>query len=155
MIFSQRPKKQVVIYLKSLPKLKTAFQLEINQFKAGNVKNKLPNCQKITKNKELLEKIKGTKFLLSRIPGKVYSHNLPFTQAETKAIYAEISKLLKKGVIKSSIHEQGEYISPIFVKKKLSGYRLILNLKNFNENIDHIHLKMHGLKEISKKVEKN
>ena len=66
----------------------------MNQFKAGNVKNKLPNFQKITKNKELLEKIKGAKIPLNRIPRKVYSYNPPFTQAETKAIDAEISKLL-------------------------------------------------------------
>ena len=66
----------------------------MNQFKVGNVKNKLSNWQKITKNNELLEKIKGGKIPLSRIPRKVYSHNPPFTQAETKAIDAEISKLL-------------------------------------------------------------
>ena len=42
----------------------------MNQFKVGNVKNKLPNWQK-TKNKELLEKIKGAKIPLNRIPRKV------------------------------------------------------------------------------------
>ena len=83
----------------------------MNQFKVSNVKNKLPNWQK-TKNKELLEKIKGAKIPLNRIPRKVYSHNPSFTQAEAKAIDAEISKLLKKGVIKPSIHKQGEHISP-------------------------------------------
>ena len=51
----------------------------MNQFKAGNVKNKLPNFQEITKNKELLEKIKGAKIPLNRIPRKVYSYNPPFT----------------------------------------------------------------------------
>ena len=50
----------------------------MNQFKAGNVKNKLPNWYKITKNNEFLEKIKGAKIPLSRIPRKVYSHNPPF-----------------------------------------------------------------------------
>ena len=90
----------------------------MNQFKAGNVKNKLPNWKKITKKNELLEKIKSAKIPLSRIPRKVYNHNPPFTQAEIKAVDAEISKLLKKGVIKPSIHEQGEYISPILVTTK-------------------------------------
>ena len=42
----------------------------MNQFKAGNFKNKLPNWQKITKNKELFGKIKGAKILLNRIPRK-------------------------------------------------------------------------------------
>ena len=89
--------------------------------KAGNFKNKLPNWQKITKNKEIFEKIKGAKIPLNRIPRKVYSHNAPFTQAATKAIDAEISKLLQKVMIKPSIHEQGEYIFPIFVTTKSAG----------------------------------
>ena len=49
-------KKQVDTYIKSLPKVKTLFQLEMNQFQAGNVKKKLSNRQRITKNNELLEK---------------------------------------------------------------------------------------------------
>ena len=44
-------------------------------------------------------------------------------------------------------------MSPIFVTTKNDGgYRLILNLKNLNENI---HFKMHSLKEILKMVETN
>ena len=93
----------------------------MNHVKAGNVKNKLPNWQKITKNNELLEKITGAKIPLSRIPEKVYSHNPLFPQAEPKAIDAEISKLLKKGVIKYSIYERGKYLSPIFVATKNDG----------------------------------
>ena len=119
----------------------------MNQFKAGNVKNKLPNWQKITKNNELLEKIKGAKIPLSRIPRKVYSNNPPFTQAETKAIDAEISKLLKKRVIKPSIHEQEEYIFPIFVTTKNDGgYRLILNLKTLMKILNIFILKYARLK---------
>ena len=39
-------------------------------------------------------------------------------------------RYLAKGVIKVSKHEQGEYISPIFVPEKKDGaYRMILNLK--------------------------
>ena len=50
------------------------------------------------------------------------------------AIDAEISKLLKKRVIKPSIHEQGEYISHALVATKNDRwYRLILNLKNKSE----------------------
>ena len=45
----------------------------MNQVKADNVKNKLPNWAKITKNNELLEKINNTKIPFSRIPEKVYS----------------------------------------------------------------------------------
>ena len=64
-----------------------------------------------------LKNIKGAKIPLSWMP-KFYSDNPPFTQAGTKAIDAEISKLLKKWVIKPSIHEEGEYIFPISVTIK-------------------------------------
>ena len=65
----------------------------------------------------IIKKLEG----LSTNPRKVYSHNAPFTQAATKAIDAEISKLLQKVMIKPSIHEQGEYIFPIFVTTKSAG----------------------------------
>ena len=54
---------------------------------------------------------------------------------------------------------------PLFLRKQKmmwrrdagggGGYRLILNLKNLNENIENIHFEMHGLKAILKMVEKN
>ena len=94
-----------------------------------------------------LKKIKDAKVPLSGIPRKVYSHNPPFTQGETMAIDVEISKHFRKGVINLSIREQGLYISPTFVTiENDGGYRLILNLKNLNENIEHIHFQMHSLK---------
>ena len=57
-------------------------------------------------------------------------------------------------MIKPCIHEQGEYIPYFCDNKNYAGYKLILNLKNLNQHIDHIHFKMHGLKEILKMVEK-
>ena len=57
----------------------------MNKLKAGNVKNKLLNWQKITKDNKLLKKIKNAKITLRRIPRKVYSHNPPFAPAETMA----------------------------------------------------------------------
>ena len=53
---------------------------------------------------------------------------------------------------------------PLFLRKQKmmwrrgaggGGDRLILNLKNLNENIENIHFEMHGLKAILKMVEKN
>ena len=94
-VLLSKTKKWVDICIKSLLNLKTLFQLEINQFKAGNIKNKLPNFQEITKNNELLQKIKGAKIFLSRIPRKVYSHNPP-KLSKTKAIDAKILRFLEK-----------------------------------------------------------
>ena len=55
----------------------------------------------------------------------------------------EILDLLDKGVIEQTCHENNEVISPIFLVPKEDGsFRLILNLKKFNENIDYEHFKM-------------
>jgi hypothetical protein len=48
--------------------------------------------------------------------------------AESSAVRVELQKLADKGVIKPSVHEEGEVISPIFVRPKRDGtHRLILN----------------------------
>ena len=123
---------------------------------AGSVKKFLPNWQQITKNSEILETAQEAKILFYTIPLSTIKNNPKFTQPETDAIDNEISKLLQKGVVKPSYHEEGEFISPIFVTPKLDGgYRLILNLKSLNEYNDIEHFKMHGLKEILKLVERN
>lgn len=58
-------------------------------------------------------------------------------------IEAEIQKLLDKGVIVPTQHEGGEYISPICVANKKDGsYRMILNLKSFNQHVEYQHFKM-------------
>ena len=50
--------------------------------------------------------------------------------------------LLKKGVIKETFHEPGEFISPVFLTPKSDGsVRLILNLKKLNEFMPYIHFK--------------
>ena len=128
----------------------------MDKFRAGNVKKFLPNWQQITKNSEILETVQGDKIPFYTIPPSIVKDTPKFTQPETDAIDNEISKLLQKGVVKPPYHEEGEFISPIFVTPKSDGgYRLILNLKSLNEYIDIEHFKMHGLKEILKLVERN
>ena len=61
----------------------------------------------------------------------------------------KIKNLLQKGVIKESQHEEGEFISPIFlVPKSEDSFRMILNLKRLNENMPYIHFKMETIKSI-------
>ena len=55
----------------------------------------------------------------------------------------------KKCVIKESQHEEGEFISPIFlVPKSEDSFRMILNLKRLNKNMPYIHFKMKTIKSI-------
>ena len=82
--------------------------------------------------------------------------NPNFSSEKEKAIDSEIEKLLKKGVIKECEHEEGEYISPIFLSpKKDGGYRLILNLKNLNNYVQYSHFKMETLNHILKLIKPN
>lgn len=58
----------------------------------------------------------------------------------------EIRKLSVMKVIVKSEHEEGEIISPIFLVQKPDGsYRMILNLKEFNESVEYEHFKMENL----------
>jgi len=58
----------------------------------------------------------------------------------------EIETLINKGVVKPSSHEPGEFISPIFLRPKPDGtYRMILNLRAFNEFVQYHHFKMDTL----------
>ena len=89
----------------------------------------MSNWQQITKNSEILETVQGAKIPLCAIPPSTVKNNPQFTQPETDASDNKISKLLQKGVVKPSYHEEGEFISSVFVSSKSDGgYRLILKL---------------------------
>ena len=89
--------------------------------------------------------LEGEILLESRI------HNC--SQAQQEIIDIEIQKLLKKKVIVKCDHEEGEIISPIFLKGKSDGsFRFILNLKKLNENITKIHFRMETIMSILKLV---
>ena len=54
--------------------------------------------------------------------------------------------LLSMGVIEKSMHQRDEIISPVFMVLKPDGsYRLILNLKKFNDSVQCEHFKMDNL----------
>lgn len=72
---------------------------------------------------------------------------------EQYVIDTEIDKLLAKGVITPSSHEEGEYISPIFAKAKKDGsFRVILNLKCLNTHLQYQHFKMDSLNTVLQMV---
>ena len=76
----------------------------------------------------------------------IYPKQSCINSANISAVRAEIQNLLHKGVIKPSTHEEGEIISPSFVRPKKDGtYRLILNLKQLNEYVEYHHFKMDTL----------
>ena len=68
----------------------------------------------------------------------------------------EIKNLRRKGVIKESQHEEGEYISPIFLTPKSDGsFTMILNFKKLNDRMPYIHFKMETIKSVLNLVTPN
>ena len=72
---------------------------------------------------------------------------------EQHVIDTEIDKVLAKGAITPSSHEEGEYISTIFTRAKKDGsFRLILNLKCLNTHVQYHHFKMDSLNTVLEMV---
>ena len=77
------------------------------------------------------------------------SIEMKFSTKEESFLIKEIEKLLGKGVIRESLHEEGEFISPIFlIPKPPDSFRLILNLKKLNEFVPYVHFKMETINSI-------
>ena len=119
-------------------------KIEIVQ--AGKLKQHRNEWLKITSDEEIIQTISGCtiEFEDSQIPAQ---HNprksIQFNSEEKKIVDNEIQDLLRKGVIKETCHEQGEFVSNIFLRRKKNGkYRMILNLKEFNKSVEYHHFKM-------------
>ena len=84
--------------------------------------------------------VKGAKIPISDVM-VLKNFNMPKNQEQgnlVKETDEEIQKLLDMKVLEKSEHEAGEVISPIFMVKKSDGsYRMILNLKQFNEAVEY------------------
>ena len=98
----------------------------------------------ITSDQEILQTVKGLRIIVNDDLPESRNFQYPLGKEEELFVDKEINRLLKKGIIRESCHEPGEWISPIFTRPKSDGdgYRLILNLKKLNEVSDYQHFKM-------------
>lgn len=70
-------------------------------------------------------------------------NQISFNAEEKLIIQSEIDKFIKKGIIEEAYDTNHQYISNIFTRPKKDGsYRVILNLKHLNCDIEHHHFKM-------------
>ena len=103
------------------------------------------NWRKITSDDAILDIVQHCHIQLIEGANPINT-SLPrcfFNAKEEQIIEAEIQKLLEMKVLEEVEHCSEEFLSQIFVVPKKDGeYRMILNLKNFNENIDYHHFKM-------------
>ena len=83
-------------------------------------------------------------------------HRLPdhaFNEHEYSVVHQEIQKLIQKGVIIKVKCSPGQIVSGIFLIPKKDGtFRLIRNLKSFNEFVTHHNFEMDSLQTIIKLV---
>ena len=132
--------------------LNKKLKQHIELFQAGRTKSCFPIWRSLISDHEILATVSG---LPIELEGEIIlesrTHNC--SQAQQEIIDNEIQKLLKKKVIVKCDHEEGEIISPTFLKEKPDGsFRFILNLKKLNENITKIHFKMETIMSILKLV---
>jgi hypothetical protein len=144
-------------FRESVPRLKEKLSGLLKQFVGGQIRLFLPAWENLTSDKFILQSVKGVEISFDNFPLTIAEYKNPhFTQLEKDIISAQITTLLSKQIIEPSFPETGQHVSPIFItEKRDGGYRLILNLKEFNKNVEYQHFKMHGIPEITNLVTKN
>ena len=112
----------------------------------------------ITQDSEILQTVQGVNIEFEEAQefkrSSKAQHNL--SKSEKQSIQTEITKLIDKKVISECHPEPDQFVSPIFVRPKKDGtHRMILNLKNLNQNITYKHFKMETLQTALKLVTPN
>ena len=127
-----------------LPSVLQLFKAKADNFCAGQIAKCFSAWQSITSDSEVLQTVSGEHIDFSSHPTTSCATGANVVKpGDNKIFLLEISKLLKKGVILPSAHEDVEFISPIFLRAKKDGtHRLILNLKDFNKHVTYYHFKM-------------
>ena len=123
--------------------LKQFLEEKVKQSKTGSIRSCFKKWKLITSDPEVLQTVWGMPINVSLKLQPIQSFQYPLKQSETTFIKNELESLLQKKVTVSSEPEQGEIVSPIFVRVKPDGgYRLILNLKKLNEKVEYKKFKM-------------
>ena len=120
------------------------LRAEMEKFKGGNITNCFEKWANITQDHFVLNIVKfGLTMEFAEVTLCRFVPPLNFSPGETEIIDAEIFKLLSKSVIVNTTRQPNDYVSSIFRRTKKAGsYRLILNLKTFNEILKFKHWKL-------------
>ena len=115
---------------------------------AGKLRQFVSVWQTITSDYSILSSVKEVKIEFVAYPRQtMIPREYHFDATEVVIIDKQIEKFLQTGVIETTSHCEGEYMSNIFIRLKRDGsYRLILNLKNLNQFVQYHHFKMENLK---------
>ena len=140
-------------------KKETINLVPIDEFRAGRLNDFLPEWKKLTSDKTILDTVAHSHLdLISSELNCQQGTRLTchVNSIEKVAIDKEITKLLDKGIIEECLPCIGQFVSPIFARPKKDGtFRLILNLKEFNENIEYHHFKMESIHTVTTLIRPN
>jgi hypothetical protein len=128
-------------------------------FEAGRLKNYEKVWREITSDNQILDIVLHCHihFYDNLHPvRKELKRTLMFNRIEEKIIDKEICNLLELKVIQEVKNSDDQYLSPIFtVPKKDGEHRMILNLKDLNQNIEYYHFKMDTFETALKLIKPN
>ena len=127
-------------------------------FEAGGISRCFNNWRRLTSDRKMLSDIRGYKIEFSEFPEQIKpAHEIRFSRQEREFVRTEIENLLEKGVLVEVDHEDGEYISNIFLREKKDPgkFRMILNLKKLNYDVEHQHFKIDTLQIAIELVKRN
>ena len=117
----------------------TQSNVDIQGFTAGYIGKYHQQWASLTSDHEILNIVTGKSLEFSDIPRQLQLPRvLPVSDNEAEVIDGEIEKLLQMGVLTQCACEKGDFLSNIFIGLKQDGkYRMILNLKPFNQYLQH------------------
>ena len=127
-----------------------------NPFRAGNIKHYL-SWRSITSDRFITETVKlGLKIDFISKPVNEHIPQMVHSAEQSETISGEITKLLKKEVIKECDTEKSIFISAIFTRRKKGGdMHTILNFKQVNKHVAYQHFKMESLSDVFKIIQPN
>ena len=123
-------------------------------FQGGQVSHYWHEWTKLTSDNQILADIRGIKIECVENPTQ-HRFNQRFNKNETRHLQKLLHEMENKQIIKVAAQQPGQILSSIFLRPKKDGtYRLILNLKKFNENVEYHHFKMDSLTNIIRIMER-
>ena len=128
-----------------------SLKLDIAKYQAGNINNCFSALLNITNDKHILDIVKeGLIIDFRQVPKSNINYNAAkFNNSEINIIDMEVNKLMTKVVIIECSSDLGDFISPVFVRRKKDGtHRIILNLKQLDIYVNCIHFKMETLNDV-------